>query len=574
MSNSSDLSFISQNAVFIDELYNQYLKDPDSVDDTWKRYFSELNENSSEFNSFFSGPSWKKRGNKIIGYQEKIKEDVKKVKTDSSKQYNALSIKAAKLIDAFRMYGHMGVKLDPLNINNSVFPKELEYKSYGIKDEDLERKVYADGIFGQNEIQFKELYQYLLNTYSGRFAVEFFHMENLQEREWLRAKIENDAGVINFDKEKKFKILDSIVKVEMFQEYLHTKFPGAKRFSIEGGEGTITALEEIIQISAKNNIEEIIFGMAHRGRLSVLTKVINKPYNAVFSEFKGGVFIPDNLNLPGDVKYHIGSSSDIEIEGKKIHLTLTPNPSHLELVNSVVLGRVRSKQDLINDKERNKVMGILLHGDAAFSGQGSVMESLALTGTKAYDTGGTIHIVTNNQIGFTTNAADGRSSRYCTDIAKMVGVPIFHVNGDDPEAIAYISKIAAEYRTKFKKDVFIDIVCYRKYGHNEGDEPMFTQPKMYNKIHAHNKPSDVYLAKLKNEGNFDENIIEKNKGEFKDFLNKEFELSNDYKPEKADWLKGAWEGFDEFLTNDNKNVITGVKHEDLKNFSDCVNKRS
>ena len=568
MSDNSD--FFSQNAIFIEELYNKYLKEPDSVDDIWKKYFAGLKENVDDFNNYFSGPSWKKRGNKIVGYQDKVKKDVKNSKTESNNQFNDLTVKAIQLIDAFRIYGHIAVKLDPLNLNNSVFPKELDYKNYGIKDEDLEQKIYLNGIFGQNEMQFKELYQHLLNTYSGRFAVEFSHIDNLQEREWLRTKIESDAGVINLSKDKKFKILDSIAKVEMFQEYLHTKFPSAKRFSIEGGEGTITALEEIIQTSAQDNLKEIVFGMAHRGRLSILTKVINKPYYAVFSEFKGGIFVPDDINLPGDVKYHLAFSSDIEIDGRSIHLTLTPNPSHLETVNSVVLGRVRAKQDLINDKERDKVMGILLHGDAALCGQGSVMESLALAGTKAYDSGGTIHIVTNNQVGFTTSAMDGRSSRYCTDIAKMINVPIFHVNGDDPEAIAYISKIAAEYRSKFKKDVFIDIVCYRKYGHNEGDEPMFTQPRMYNKIHTHNKPSEVYIAKLKNEGNFDEDLFEKNKVEFKGFLDQEFELSNSYKAEEADWLEGEWQNFDGFLTDDNKNVITGVKHEDLKNFSDAL----
>lgn len=567
MNNNSNSSFFSQNALFIEELYNEYLKNPYSVDESWKEYFSELEENNDDFKSFFSGPSWKKKGNKIIGYQDKASNNVKKEKA-SPNNVNDLSLKIGKLIEVFRSYGHTAVKLDPLNLSDKSFPKELDYKNYGIKEEELEQQVYVGGAFGQNEMPLKKLYQNLINTYSGRFATEFVHMEDLQEREWLRTEIENDAGIVNLGKEKEFEILDSLVKIGMFEEYLHTKFPGAKRFSIEGGEGTVTAIEEIIQMSAKNNIEEIIFGMAHRGRLSILTKVMKKPYHVVFSEFKGGVFIPDNLNLPGDVKYHVGSSSDIQIDGKDVHLTLTPNPSHLEVVNSVVLGRVRAKQDFINDKDRSKVMGILLHGDAAFSGQGSVMESLALAGTKAYDIGGTIHIITNNQIGFTTNASDGRSSRYCTDIAKMISAPIFHVNGDDPEAIAYVSRIAAKYRSKFKKDVFVDIVCYRKYGHNEGDEPMFTQPKMYNVIHKHKSPSEVYFSKLLDKGNINKDLIQKNKKEFKEFLNNEFELSDSYKPQEADWLKNNWEGFDEFLTDNNSHVVTGVKSEELKNLSD------
>ena len=567
MNDNSNSSFLSQNALFIEELYNEYLKNPDSVDESWKEYFSELETSNDDFRSFFSGPSWKKKGNKIIGYQDKVSNNVKKEKANSSNT-NDLSLKIGKLIEVFRSYGHTAVKLDPLNMSDKSFPRELDYKNYEIKEEELEQQVYVGGAFGQNEMPLKKLYQNLINTYSGRFAIEFAHMDDLQEREWLRIEIENDVGVINLGKEKELEILDSLVKVGMLEEYLHTKFPGAKRFSIEGGEGTVTAIEEIIQISAKNNIEEMIFGMAHRGRLSILTKVMRKPYHVVFSEFKGGVFIPDNLNLPGDVKYHVGSSSDIQIDGKDMHLTLTPNPSHLEVVNSVVLGRVRAKQDLIDDKDRSKVMGVLLHGDAAFSGQGSVMESLALAGTKAYDIGGTIHIITNNQIGFTTNASDGRSSRYCTDIAKMISAPIFHVNGDDPEAIAYVSRIAAKYRSKFKKDVFIDIVCYRKYGHNEGDEPMFTQPKMYNVIHAHKSPSELYFSKLLDKGNINKDLIQKNKKEFKEFLNNEFELSNSYKPQEADWLKNNWEGFDEFLTDNNSHIVTGVKSGELKNLSD------
>jgi len=567
MNNPYDSSFLSQNALFIEELYNEYLKNPNSVDESWRKYFSESEENNDDFKDFFSGPSWRKRGNKIIGYQDKVDIDVKKEKDTPSKISN-ISLKIAKLIDAFISYGHMAVKLDPLGLTNKNLPKELDYRNYGIKEEELEQQVYVDGAFGQQEMLLKTLYQNLVNTYSARFAIELAHMDNLQEKEWLRTEIENSVGVINFDKNKQAEILDSLVKVGMFEEYLHTKFPGAKRFSIEGGEGTITAIEEIIQISAGSGIKEIVLGMAHRGRLSVLTKVIKKPYHVVFSEFKGGVFIPDNLNMPGDVKYHVGVSSDIKVNEKEIHLTLTPNPSHLELVNSVVMGRVRAKQDLIGDKDRSKVLGILLHGDAAFSGQGSVMELLALGGTKAYDTGGTIHIITNNQIGFTTNASDGRSSRYCTDIAKMVGAPIFHVNGDDPEAIAYVSSIAAKYRSKFKKDVFVDIVCYRKYGHNEGDEPMFTQPRMYDIIHKHKTPSEIYSLKLLSQGSIDKDTIQQNKEAFKGFLDKEFELSDSYKPQSADWLKNDWKGFDEFLTDGNSDVVTGVKSKELKNLSD------
>ncbi|MFQ3306964.1 MAG: 2-oxoglutarate dehydrogenase E1 component [Candidatus Midichloriaceae bacterium] len=567
MVSKSELFLFSQNATFLEELYEKYLENPQSVDDSWKEFFSDIEDG----NTSHSGPSWLKKKNKIIGdfSDEKIATN-EKPKSAQSSENNLLSLKIVKLIDAFRLYGHMAVKLDPLNLDPQPFPKELDYKSYGITDSDMDKVVYVGGAFSHNEMTFRNLNKYLINTYSSRFAVEFFHMENLEEREWLRVKLENDAGVIDFNNDKKSDILLSLMKVEMFEEYLHIKFPGAKRFSIEGAESTITAIEEVISRSTKGGVEEAIFGMAHRGRLSILTKILGKSYHAVFSEFKGGIFIPDDLNLPGDVKYHVGSSSDIEIDGKKIHLSLTPNPSHLEVVNPIVSGRVRAKQDLILDVDRKKVMGVLIHGDAAFSGQGSVMESLALSGTDAYDTGGIVHIVTNNQIGFTTDSSDGRSSRYCTDIAKMIAAPIFHVNGDDPEAVAYVSKIAAEYRLRFKKDILIDIVCYRRYGHNEGDEPMFTQPIMYRAIKKHNTPFEIYKEKLIKSQSIDVNIIQKERDKFKSFLDEEFSKSDSYKPKEADWLKGVWKGYDEFLNDGNRNILTGVNEKDLKELGGMV----
>ena len=571
MTTKFDPLLSAQNAIFIEELYNKYIKNPESVDEAWRQYFSQMAEDNKEFTQCFLGPSWVKRQDKIVGYKEKGKDitEQKKVAPNILPATNVgnLSVKVARLVDAFRAYGHAAVRLDPLEIQESTLPSELDYKNYGIKDEELDQVAYTDGVYGRNEMKVRDLYSALLSTYSARFGVEFVHMECLDEREWLRTKIEADAGAINFDKAKKTKILSSLTAVEMFEVYLHTKFPGAKRFSIEGGESNVIAIEEVIEKSAKNNTQEAVFGMAHRGRLSILAKVMKKPYRAIFSEFKGGIFIPDDLNLPGDVKYHLSSSADVNIDGKNIHLTLTPNPSHLELVNSVVSGRVRAKQDAIADENREKVMGVLLHGDAAFSGQGSVMESLALSNTKAHTTGGTIHIITNNQIGFTTTSDNGRSSRYSTDIAKMIAAPIFHVNGDDPEAVAYVSNIAAEYRAKFKKDVFIDIVCYRKYGHNEGDEPMFTQPKMYNIIHKHKTPATIYAERLVSSGDITQDEIDAIKENFKEFLNTEFELSDNYKAQKADWLQGVWEGFDEFLTAENKDVLTGVDKKELKNLT-------
>ena len=561
----------AQNAIFIEELYNKYIKNPESVDEAWRQYFAQIGENNKDFAEYFSGPSWVKRQDKIVDYKEKgegsleAKKGVPKASPAASDSH--LSMKVAKLIDAFRAYGHTAVKLDPLQMQEVPLPKELDYKTYGILDEELDQIVYVGGVYGHDAIKLREIYSNLFSTYSGRFGVEFIQIDNYEEREWLRAKIESDVGVVVFDKEKKKKILSSLIEVEMFEEYLHTKFPGAKRFSIEGAESNVIAIEEVVEKSAHNNVQEMVFGMAHRGRLSVLAKIMKKPYRAMFSEFKGGTFIPDDLNLPGDVKYHLSASVDVDINGKSVHLTLTPNPSHLELVNSVVSGRVRAKQDGIADNDREKVMGVLLHGDAAFSGQGSVMESLVLSNVKGYTVGGTIHIITNNQIGFTTTSDNGRSSRYASDIAKMIAAPIFHVNGDDPESVAYVSNIAAEYRMKFKKDVFIDIVCYRKYGHNEGDEPMFTQPKMYNIIREHQTPSTIYAKQLLNSLDITQEEINEIKQKFKEFLNAEFELSDSYKAQKADWLQGIWKGFDEFLTDKNKDVITGVDKKELKNLT-------
>jgi 2-oxoglutarate dehydrogenase E1 component len=568
MTESSDTFLFAQNATFLEELYNKYLENHELVGDDWRDYFSQIKEDTKDFQCFFSGPSWIKRKDKIIGCNDGVKKLDKKQKTSYlSSNQNAMSLHVSELIHAFRVYGHRGAKLDPLGLQSSILPKELDYKNYEITENELQQTRYVNGIFGHENMVLSELYQQLMDSYSGNFGIEFFHMESLEEREWLRSKIESKHYDHNLGKAKKTKILLNLMKVEMFEKYLNTKFPGAKRFSIEGGENTITAIEEVIEKSVQHEVQEAIFGMAHRGRLSVLTKIIGKAYRAVFSEFKGGIFIPDDLNLPGDVKYHVGSSSNIVVGGKKIHLTLTPNPSHLELVNSVVSGRVRAKQDVIEDTKREKIIGVLLHGDAAFSAQGSVMESLALNHMAAYTIGGTIHIVINNQIGFTTNAKDGRSSRYCTDIAKMISAPIFHVNGDDAEAVLYVSGIAAEYRAKFKKDVFIDIVCYRKYGHNEGDEPMFTQPKMYNVIHNHKTPYTIYSEKLLQSGDITAEEIEKSSKKFKAFLDEEFELSKTYKTEKADWLHGIWKGFDAFLTDKNKHTATGVDKKDIKTLA-------
>jgi 2-oxoglutarate dehydrogenase E1 component len=389
------------------------------------------------------------------------------------------------------------------------------------------------------------------------------HLENPEERLWIQQKLETYGKDFDLTKEEKQAALFDLIEAEAFENYLHTKFPGTKRFSIEGGEGAITAMEHTIKESVKYGIREVIIGMAHRGRLNTLTKVMGKPYHAMLSEFKGELAYPSTMDIPGDVKYHLGTSSDVEIDNHKIHLSLTANPSHLEVVNSVVLGKVRAKQDQRSDKDRREVLGILIHGDAAFAGQGSVPETLYLSQLNGYHTGGTIHIIINNQIGFTTNPRDARSSRYCTDALKSINSPIFHVNGEDAEAVVYATKFACEYRAKFKKDIAIDIVCYRKYGHNEGDEPFFTQPIMYQAIEKHDSPDIVYLKKLIAEGTVTQETYDDYKKKFKDFLDKEYQISQNYKPTQADWLQGKWGNFEQADINRNEEK-TGVKIVNLK----------
>jgi len=569
MSSFRNTSYLfGSNAVFIEELYDQYSKDPSSVDPEWQSYFQSLNDTPDNIQKAASGAAWKPNTKRIIGVLDKseiTKKTSNPANAPASSDDMLNSIRAANLINAYRTYGHTNVNLDPLSITPAIYHKELDHKSHGFSDEDLEKDIFLGGTFGVENVQLKDLIHNLKAIFSSRIAAEFMHIESDEEREWIQRKLEHSGGTVSISKEEKIKALQDVTEAEMFESYLHTKFPGAKRFSVEGLENSISATEVIVQTSAKLGVEEFVLGMAHRGRLNTLTKIMGKPYHAMFSEFKGELAFPDNMEIPGDVKYHLGTSSDRDIDGKSVHLSLTPNPSHLEVVNAVVLGRVRAKQDTKGDVDRNKVLGILVHGDAAFAGQGSVMEALSLSQLKAYHTGGTLHIVANNQIGFTTNPCDSRSTLYSTDIAKFIGAPIFHVNGDDAEAVVYVSKLAAEYRARFKKDVVVDVVGYRKYGHNEGDEPFFTQPLMYGTIKEKANPAEVYAQKLISEGIINPDTYSQLKTEFKSKLDSEFEKSISYKPQKADWLASNWSSFKPALI-DREEAQTGVKLEILKDI--------
>ncbi len=540
------------NSVFVEELYQKYMQDPASVDASWAEFFQN-NE----------GASKSKSTSNIIGAKAAGQVAKKSGKSEPSSGASSTenSLHAKFMIDAFRRSGHFLAELDPLGLEQKKTESDLNLnlEDFGFTAEQLNAEIDISNEFaGVSKCTLSELYDILHKTYSSSVAAEFSHVESSAEQEWLYNALENANIHSSFSEQEQKKMLSDLVEVEGFEQYIHTKFPGAKRFSIEGGDAAILCLDKMIELSADNDVKEIVLGLAHRGRLSTLTKVMQKPYRAVLAEFTGKSSFPEDLGVAGDVKYHMGYSSDRVYNDKKIHLSLTPNPSHLEAVNPVVAGKVRCKQDYHNS-DRNSVAGLIVHGDAAFCGQGVVAESLVMSGLSPYEVGGIFHLVINNQIGFTANSSDGRPGRYCTEVAKMVGAPILHVNGDDIEAVMMVVKIASDYRMKFGKDVVVDLVCYRKYGHNEGDEPMYTQAPMYSVIKQKQTPAAVYAQKLQQKNIIDASYYGKLKEQFKEFLNKEYDQVSDFKPE-AQWLQGKWSG----MKRSGKSVKTGIEAKELQ----------
>ena len=442
------------------------------------------------------------------------------------------------------MRGHLHANLDPLGLEQRHDHGELHPATYGFSDEDYDRKIFIDGVLGLKYASIFEMVTILRRTYCGSIGFEFMHISNPEEKAWLQARVEGPRKEISFTDEGKRAILRKLVEAEGFEKFLDVKYTGTKRFGLDGSESIVPALEQIIKRGGALGAKEIVLGMAHRGRLNVLCQVMGKPHRALFHEFKGGSFLPDEVEGSGDVKYHLGASSDREFDGNKVHLSLTANPSHLEIVDPVVLGKVRAKQDHHHcpENDRRAVMPLLIHGDAAFAGQGVVAECFGLSGLKGHRTGGSLHFIVNNQIGFTTYPRYSRSSPYPSDVAKMVEAPIFHVNGDDPEAVVFAARVATEFRQQFQKPVVIDMWCYRRFGHNEGDEPAFTQPLMYRKIKEHKTTLDLYSEKLIAEGHIERGDVEKLKEEWRRRLDQELEASQGYRPNKADWLDGRWTG--------------------------------
>ena len=493
----------------------------------------------------YNGPSWSKRNLKIIGSNDydisnncpkEIKKDIKTATKNSADLQNKnLNAVFKNLYSNYKRFGHLAADLDPLGLTAKTYVSEIDPKNNDISTSDLNFEV----VFNATNMKLEQAIANLDFIYANKIGYEFEYIGNQQHKDWLTQNVENKA-FIQPDSQERIKILSEIIRTERFEQFLHKRFPGAKRFSIEGGESSICAIEKIISNAALNNVKKIIIGMAHRGRLNTLTGVMGKPYHRLIAEFNGVPSIPESATKSGDVKYHMGYSSTRQIGQNKIDLSLAFNPSHLEAVNVVVAGRVRAAQDLLNDKSRQQVLGLLIHGDAAFAGQGSVAESLVMNATAGYDTGGIIHLIINNQIGFTANPQDSRSTLYASDLAKSIDAPIFHVNGDDVEAVVKIAEIASEFRQKFKKDVVIDIICYRKYGHNEGDEPLYTQPIMYNKIKDHNSLEKIYAKFLIESNILSADQYQNMVTEFENKLANEFNIATTYKTPEADWLKGDW----------------------------------
>jgi 2-oxoglutarate dehydrogenase E1 component len=454
------------------------------------------------------------------------------------------SIRAIQLVRAYRVIGHLAADLDPLKLTPKPGLPQLDPNFYGFHDGDLDRPVYINGVLGLETATPRQMVDLLKRTYCGRIGYEFMHIIDPREKDWLQRRIEGPDKEIRFTPEGKRSILNKLVEAESFEKFSALRFVGTKRFGLDGGEAMIPALEQIIKRGGQLGVKEIVLGMSHRGRLNVLANVMSKPYRQIFHEFHGGSANPSDIEGSGDVKYHLGASSDREFDNRSVHLSLTPNPPHLEAVDPVVLGKARAKQDQLNDEDaRGSVLPLLIHGDAAFAGQGIVAECFAMSGTKGFRTGGTIHFIVNNQIGFTTAPAYARSSPYPSDVALMVQAPIFHVNGDDPEAVVHCARIATEFRQLFHKDVVIDMFCYRRFGHNETDEPSFTQPSMYRAIKDHPTTLALYAARLVAEGTVNENDVQSMLRSFNTKLDAEFEAAKAHLPDRADWLDGRWTGF-------------------------------
>jgi len=524
------------NATYLAELHARYQENPAALDPEWRAFFASLDDNRDDVLAEARGPSWAPSNGAALAPAVPLGSVTEQQALDAARD----TLAARMLIRNYRTRGHLAAKLDPLELVTRREHPELKPKTYGFTRADYDRPIYIGGAFGLEFATLREILGILKHTYAGHIGVEYMHISDPEQRSWLQERIEGRD--VEFTAKGKTAILKKLIEAETFERFLDVKYTGTKRFGLDGGESMVPALEQIIKRGGQLGLNEIVIGMPHRGRLNVLANVMAKPYRAIFNEFKGGSAHPDEVEGSGDVKYHLGASSDREFDQNRVHLSLTANPSHLEIVDPVVLGKVRAKQDQRKDNERKEVLPLILHGDAAFAGQGVVAECLGLSGLRGHRTGGSLHFIVNNQIGFTTAPRFSRSSPYPSDLAKMIDAPIFHVNGDDPEAVVHVAKIAIEYRQRFGKPVVIDMFCYRRHGHNEADEPAFTQPLMYARIREHPSVVEVYSRRLVEEGLLTRAEVDRLQADFRANLEEELAASDAYRPNRADWLDGKWSG--------------------------------
>jgi 2-oxoglutarate dehydrogenase E1 component len=583
------------NADYIEDLYARYEADPQAVDAEWQSFFQSLKDNAADVEKNARGASWGRpdwpplpQGDLVaaldgdwaavgngVGLKVKAQAQSRGVDLSNADIERATrdSVRALMLIRAYRARGHFHAKLDPLGLEPEKNEEELDPRTYGFGDADLDRPIFLDKVLGLEFGTIRQIVTILRRTYCQTLGVEFLHISNGAQKGWIQERIEGPDKEISFTREGKRAILNKLVEAEGFEKFSDLKFTGTKRFGLDGAESMIPALEQIIKRGGALGVREIVIGMPHRGRLNVLAQVMGKPQRAIFHEFKGGSSTPNEVEGSGDVKYHLGASSDREFDNNKVHLSLTANPSHLEIVDPVVLGKVRAKQDQLGGTpdDRTMVMPLLMHGDASFAGQGVVAEDFGLSGLRGHRTGGSVHFIVNNQIGFTTNPRYSRSSPYPSDVAKMIEAPIFHCNGDDPEAVVFAAKIATEFRQKFQKPVVIDMFCYRRHGHNEGDEPSFTQPLMYKAIAKHPTTLEIYGDKLVGEGVVTSGEVEKMKADWRAKLDIELDAAQSYRANKADWLDGRWAGFKTAgEADDPRRGHTGVEIAKLKQIGEKI----
>ena len=579
------------NAQFVEDLYSRYLANPAAVDSNWRQFFDSISDASVAAQP--AGPSWKRQDWPLAPADERTaaldgnwaanekamapKAEAKPREAAKSptppaapaaediKQATMDSVRALMMVRAYRMRGHLAADLDPLKLKDPAPQPELDPATYGFTEADMDRPIFLDKVLGLESATMRQIVDIVRRTYCGTLGVEFMHITDPTQKAWIQQRIEGTDKEITFTREGKKAILNKLIESEGFENFLNVKYTGTKRFGLDGGESCIPALEQVIKRGGQLGMQDIVFGMAHRGRLNVLANVMGKPYSAIFHEFQGGSSTPDEVEGSGDVKYHLGSSSDRVFDGNTVHLSLTANPSHLEIVDPVVLGKARAKQDQRGDKDRTSVLPLLIHGDAAFAGQGVVAECFGLSGLKGHRSGGSIHFIINNQIGFTTSPIWARSSPYPSDVAKMIESPIFHANGDDPESVVFAAKIATEFRQTFKKPVVIDMFCYRRFGHNETDEPAFTQPLMYKRIGSHQTVVNIYAQRLIAEGVMTQAEFDEMKAEYRKRLDDAHAVATGYKANKADWLDGRWAGIKTTADQDDaRRGTTGVAAARLK----------